>query len=107
MAWMTDELLNETALTTSEADISKVFVVRDPEYAVVEVVTATALTGDLYLYDSNDGVNWTQVATQAVNNASRTVWRVSSVVLRNTCKVTMKLDSGTGTVSSCYITRDV
>jgi len=107
MAWMTDNLVGNTSLSNVEADISKIFIVRDPEYAVIEVVTADSETGDLYLYDSSDGQNWTQVATVAVNAASRTVWRVSSVVLRDQCKVTMKLDSGTGTVVACYVTRDV
>lgn len=106
MAWMTDNLVGNTAISSTEADISKVFIVRDPEYAVIEVVTADSETGDLYLYDSSDGQNWTQVATVAVASA-RTVWRVSSVVLRDQCKVSMKLDSGTGTVVACYVTRDV
>ena len=108
MSWTTENLTgNDTALTTSESAISKRFLNRDPQYMVIEVTTAETETGDLYLYDSSDGgTTWNQVATVAVNAASNTVWRLDArtTPIRNMCEVRMKLDAGTGTVSSVYVT---
>ena len=106
MSWTTESKLGNTALTTSRAAISKNFYTRDPQYAVIEVTTAETETGDLYLYDSSDGVTWSQVATVAVDAVSNTVWRLDArtTPIRNQCRVEMKLDAGTGTVSSVFVT---
>lgn len=107
MSWMTDNsLLDNTALTNSIADISKVFINRDPRYMVIEVTTTGALTGDVSLWDSADGSTYTQVATAAYDAATSLIWRIDArtTPIRNNCKVRMVLDAGTGTVGALRIT---
>lgn len=66
--------------------------------SVQAVVTGTSPTGTLKLQCSNDGTNWTDLATQAVS-ATGTVLIGKTDLCFSTIRVIFAFTSGTGTVT--------
>jgi hypothetical protein len=107
MAWGSKSVLKNTALTTTQSDISEIFINRGATHMVVYVETTTTLTGDIYLLDSSSSAGtFSQVATSAYDGATSLVWRLDlrTTPLRDVCKIQMKLDASTGTVSTLIVT---
>ena len=107
MAWHTDNILKNAAVTDTQAPISKNIINRNPNCMIIEVFTTTQIAAaDIYLEDSADGENWSQVATTSYDTAESLTWRVDArtTPIRTQCRVSMKTDSGTATVSKLMVT---
>ena len=107
MAWGSKSVLKNTALTTTEADISEIFINRGATHMVIYIETADIETGDFYLYDSSgQELTFEQVDTVAYDAATSLTWRLDlrTTPLRDVCKISGKVDSGTGTVSTLVVT---
>lgn len=116
-SWTTQDL--SLPAITAGGIVSRNFLVRDPQYLVVEItgVLDTATTANITIEDSADGVYFNTVVTGGdhfvvespaeVNNDSRVIFRFDASVeseaapLRNICRVKL---NNTTTFDKVFVT---